>query len=148
MYCDLIGYLPDDILVKVDRASMAVSLETRAPFLDHRVVEFVGTLPLDLRLRGERTKWLLRQVLRRYVPDHLVERPKHGFGVPIAKWLRQPLRQWGEALLDERLIEQDGYLRAPVVRRMWREHLEGSSYWTAILWSILMFQAWRAQEAS
>ncbi|HEY7877390.1 MAG TPA: asparagine synthase (glutamine-hydrolyzing), partial [Gemmatimonadaceae bacterium] len=148
MYSDLIGYLPDDILVKVDRASMAVSLETRAPFLDHRIVEFVGTLPLELRLRGERTKWLLRRVLRRYVPDYLVERPKHGFGVPIALWLRQPLRAWGESLLDERAIEQDGYLRAPVVRRMWREHLEGSSYWTGILWSILMFQAWREQEAN
>jgi asparagine synthase (glutamine-hydrolysing) len=147
MFHDLIGYLPDDILVKVERASMAVSLEARAPFLDHRVVEFVAALPLEFKLRDGRSKWLLRRVLERYVPGRLVERPKQGFGIPIAQWLRGPLREWAESLLEERLIASDGFLRAPMVRRMWHEHLNGSSYWTGVLWSTLMFQAWRRSEA-
>jgi asparagine synthase (glutamine-hydrolysing) len=143
---DLDGYLPDDILVKVDRAAMAVSLETRAPFLDHRVVEFARRLPMDSRIRNGRSKWLLRKVLERYVPTNLVERPKQGFGVPIGVWLRGPLRDWAEDLLDEREMREGGILKPEPIRQKWREHLTGQRNWQFPLWTVLMFQAWSRHE--
>ena len=142
MYQDAVGYLPDDILVKVDRASMAVSLEARAPYLDHRVVEFAARLPLSLKIRAGRAKFLPRQVLYRHVPAELVDRPKRGFGPPIAEWLRGAFREWTESLLSEERLRSEGYFSAPAMRRIWRQHLAGSSLWTSLLWNVVMFQAW------
>jgi asparagine synthase (glutamine-hydrolysing) len=143
---DMLFYLPDDILAKVDRAAMAVSLETRVPLLDPEVVEFAWKLPLDLKLRRGSTKWLLRQVLYRHVSPALIERPKMGFGVPIDTWLRGPLRDWAEALLDERRLESEGYFRAAPIREAWAAHLSGQSNQTFKLWAVLMFQAWLDEE--
>ncbi len=142
MAVDTITYLPDDILVKVDRAAMGVGLETRAPFLDHRVVEFAWRLPRSLKIRRRQGKWLLRQVLYRYVPPALVDRPKMGFSAPLATWLRGPLREWAEALLDERRLRVEGYLHPAPIRKRWTEHVSGRRRWEASLWSVLMFQSW------
>jgi asparagine synthase (glutamine-hydrolysing) len=142
MYRDLRSYLPDDVLCKVDRAAMACSLETRAPFLDHRVAELAWRLPVDMKLRGTTGKWALRQVLYKHVPARLIERPKAGFSIPIGQWLRGPLRSWAEALLQPGRIAADGFLRPEPVRQLWAEHLGGSADRSPELWGVLMFQAW------
>ncbi len=141
-FLDLVTYLPGDILTKVDRASMAVSLETRVPLLDHRVVEFAARLPPEMRVRNARGKWLLRAVLRRHVPDNLIERPKMGFGVPIDAWLRGPLRGWANELL-QRLTAGDALIRRAPVMRCWNEHLAGRRNHQYRIWNLLMLQAWR-----
>lgn len=140
---DTVTYLPDDILVKVDRASMAASLETRVPLLDHRVLEFAWTLPRPLLVRNGGGKWLLRQVLHRHVPPPLVDRPKMGFGIPIGQWLKGPLRPWAEDLLDPSRMEEAGVLYPAPIQRCWREHLSGQRNWQYPLWDVLMLEAWR-----
>jgi asparagine synthase (glutamine-hydrolysing) len=142
MYLDALGYLPDDILVKVDRAAMGVGLETRVPLLDHRVIEFAWRLPMAMKLRGGRGKRLLRRVLYQYVPRHLIERRKMGFGIPLDSWLRGPLKNWAESLLDEGRLAREGFFDPAPIRRRWVEHLSGRRNWQHHLWVVLMFQAW------
>jgi len=142
MYCDAVTYLPDDILAKVDRASMAVSLETRVPYLDHRVAEFVARIPLELKVRKGRGKHILRRLLYGLVPRDLVERPKAGFAIPVGEWIKGPLRPWAEDLLDPAAMGADGWFDPGIVRRRWHDHLSGRRDSTPALWSILMFQAW------
>jgi asparagine synthase (glutamine-hydrolysing) len=146
MFLDAVTYLPDDILVKMDRAAMAVSLETRVPMLDHRVAEVAWRLPLSMKIRKGRGKWILRKVLNRYLPAPVIERPKAGFTVPLGEWLRGPLRDWAEALLSEQRLLSEGYLNAAIVRDIWQEHISEKRDWSSKLWHILMFQAWLEDE--
>ncbi len=145
MYLDTVMYLPDDILVKVDRAAMGVSLESRVPLLDHRVIEFAWRLPLAMKIQGNTGKGPLRQLLHKYVPKKLVERPKQGFGVPIHEWLRGPMRSWAEELLNEFRLRDEGYFCEEPIRQKWMEHVSGRRNWQAQLWGVLMFQAWLEQ---
>ena len=142
MLLDLKTYLPDDILVKVDRAAMGASLETRIPLLDHKVIDFAWRMPMDFKIRDGESKWALRQILYKYVPKKIIDRPKMGFGLPLDRWLREPLRDWAEGLLDESRLQREGYFDPILVRQKWMEHLSGKSNWQHQLWDILMFQAW------
>lgn len=142
MILDSLTYLPDDILVKVDRAGMSTSLETRMPFLDHELIEYVWKLPHSFKNRNGQGKWILRNILNKYVPKQLTNRSKMGFAIPIDTWLRGPLREWAENLLNERKIKQEGYLNANLVSNKWYEHLSGKRNWSGLLWNVLMFQSW------
>jgi asparagine synthase (glutamine-hydrolysing) len=142
LWCDLVGYLPDDILVKLDRAAMAVSLETRVPFLDRRILNLAWSLPLDAKVRGGQSKWLLRQVLERHVPAALTERPKMGFGLPIGTWLRSELAPWAEHLLEERRLRSQGLLDPLPIRRAWEQHRSGRRDLGYELWDVLVLQSW------
>jgi asparagine synthase (glutamine-hydrolysing) len=142
MYLDSIGFLPEHPLTKVDRSTMSVSLEARVPLLDRNVVEFAWRLPLHQRIRGGSTKFLLRQVLYRYVPRELIERPKVGFRVPMGDWLRGPLRAWAQKELDPVAIEAQGFLDASLVTSAWQRHLAGTPKLTEMLWCVLVFQTW------
>ena len=143
MYFDSINYLPNDILVKLDRAAMASSLETRLPLLDHRIIEFAWSIPLGMKLRNNSSKWLLKEVLKKYLPDkNLINKQKRGFSVPIGEWLRGPLRKWANELLDEKLISSHQYFSPKSIRVKWEEHLSGKQDWSKQIWTILIFQSW------
>lgn len=147
MMLDALTYLPNDCLVKVDRAAMAVSLETRAPFLDYRIAELAWRMPLHYKVRKGAGKWIVREVLKRFIPQQCIDRPKMGFGVPLNSWLRGPLREWAEDLLDENRLKREGYLNHGPIRKKWSEHLAGRRNWQAHLWDVLMFQSWLAEQA-
>jgi asparagine synthase (glutamine-hydrolysing) len=147
MYCDAMSYLPDDILCKVDRASMAVSLEARVPFLDHRVAELAARIPLSMKVRDGKGKHILRELLYREAPRPLFDRPKAGFAIPVGQWIKGSLRPWAEELLDKRAMAADGFFNPDIVHRRWQDHLSGRRDSTPALWAVLMFQAWRLQEA-
>ena len=142
MLLDGLTYLPDDILVKVDRAAMSESLETRVPLLDHRVVEFAWRVPLKMKIRNGTGKWLLRKLLAKHVPQELFERPKMGFAIPLDSWLRGPLRDWAEDLLSKKRLNEEGMFDASVIRRTWARHLEGKPGVAHQLWDILVYQSW------
>ena len=142
MYWDTISYLPDDILCKVDRAAMGNSLETRVPFLDHRVAELAQKIPVHMKIKNGVGKSILRNILYKYVPRKLIERPKAGFGIPLGSWLRGPLRNWVEDLLNPHRLEKEGFLNAEIVNKIWMEHLSGKRDWSFRVWSIVIFQQW------
>ena len=142
MYLDAMTYLPDDIMVKVDRAAMGASLETRSPYMDHRIVELAWRMPLSMKIQNNQGKWPLRKILYKYVPRELIERPKQGFGVPLADWLRGPLRDWAENLISVERLKRDGYFFPEPIHSKWQEHLTGLKNWEHSLWPILMFQQW------
>jgi asparagine synthase (glutamine-hydrolysing) len=142
MLADAMTYLPDDIMVKVDRANMAVALEGRAPLLDYRVIEHAWRMPLDAKLSSRGSKWPLRQILYKMVPREMIERPKMGFGVPMADWLRGPLKEWARDLLNPERLSNQGLIDPTIVHQTWREHATGKRNWQAKLWNILMLQAW------
>ena len=142
MLLDLLTYMPNDILVKLDRAAMSFSLETRVPFLDHKLIEHVWKIPHHLKFRNNQGKWILKQILEKYIPKNLIERPKTGFAAPIGTWLRGPLKDWAENLLCEKKLKQDGYLNYDLIRHKWKEHLSGNRNWQSDLWDVLVFQAW------
>jgi asparagine synthase (glutamine-hydrolysing) len=146
MYRDAVSYLPDDILCKVDRASMAVSLETRVPFLDHRVAETAARIPISMKIRDGRGKYILRKLLDSYVPRNLVDRPKSGFAIPVGRWIKGPLRAWAEDLLDPQSIREEGWFDAQIVSSRWNDHLSGRRDSAVALWSILQFQAWLREQ--
>jgi asparagine synthase (glutamine-hydrolysing) len=148
MYCDAVSYLPDDILCKVDRASMAVSLEARVPFLDHRVAEIAARVPLDFKFAGKKGKLILERLLGREVPRELFDRPKAGFAIPISEWLKGTLRDWAEDLLNERRLASDGWFDVAVVRQRWRDHLSGRRDSAPAIWAVLMFQAWLRDQSA
>ncbi|WP_263790765.1 asparagine synthase (glutamine-hydrolyzing) [Salinibacter sp.] len=142
MYMDTLTYLPGDILSKTDRASMSVGLEARVPFLDHRLVEFAWKVPTSIKYRDGKGRWPVRQILHRYVPEELMDRPKRGFSVPVGRWLRGPLREWAEKLLNEQRLREEGFLEPAPIREIWRQHLSGSKNLGGNLWTVLMFQSW------
>ncbi|MCC6274528.1 MAG: asparagine synthase (glutamine-hydrolyzing) [Leptospiraceae bacterium] len=146
MYKDSITYLPDDILCKVDRAAMGISLETRVPFLDHRLAEFAWQLPLNMKIRNGQGKWALRQVLYKHVPKELIERPKAGFGIPVGEWIKVSLKEWAEDLLSEETLKKEGFFELKPILQKWKEHKSGSHNWTHSLWSVLMFEAWLREQ--
>jgi asparagine synthase (glutamine-hydrolysing) len=146
MTLDALTYMPDDVLVKVDRAAMAASLETRAPFLDHRVAELAWALPASMKIHHGQGKHILRQVLYKYVPQHLIDRPKMGFGIPLDKWLREDLRDWADALLSPARLTQEGFFNVAMIRNAWQEHISGCGNHGCRLWSVLMFQAWLEEQ--
>ena len=139
-------YLPDDILVKVDRAAMANSLETRIPFLDHRVIETAWAMPMSMKVRKGEKKWMLKQVLDRYVPNQLVDRPKSGFSIPLAKWLRGPLKSWAEDMLNKERLVKEGYFNVEYIHEKWVDHQDGVRNNQSFLWSILMFEMWLLEQ--
>jgi len=143
MFTDILTYLPDDILCKVDRAAMGVSLETRVPFLDPSIVDFAWRLPMNMKIRNGRGKWILRELLKKYVPSNLIERPKMGFALPIDSWLRHSLKEWAESLLTEKELNESGYFNTKYVRKIWQSHLTGQKNHQHQLWNILMFRAWQ-----
>jgi asparagine synthase (glutamine-hydrolysing) len=145
MYCDATSYLPDDILCKVDRAAMSVSLETRVPFLDHRVAELAARIPIRMKISGGKGKQILRSLLYQEAPERLFDRPKAGFGIPVGEWIRGPLKGWAEDLLDGTRLRQEGFFDADAVQRKWQQHLRRERDGTQALWAILMFQAWKSE---
>jgi len=146
MLLDGLTYLPDDILTKLDRAAMAVGLETRVPLLDHRVAEIAWRLPMSMKIHNGQGKWALRQILYKHVPKELVERPKSGFAIPVGQWLRGPLRDWAEALLSEARLKKEGYFDSGEILGLWRDHCAGRRDGTYRLWNVLSFQAWLSSQ--
>ena len=142
MAWDCLSYLPDDILAKVDRAAMSVGLETRTPFLDHRVAALAWRMPLHMKIRAGTSKWALRQILYKHVPPALIDRPKAGFAIPVAHWLRGPLRTWAEQLIHPDRLKREGYLRPEPISELWHQHITGRYDHSSKLWTILMWQAW------